>query len=137
LGSINLSNLIAQDLTFIQSNLTGCTFDPDYLGSYLFDQQSIGGLSFMYRGQKLDLVETEADEISALIEYMNQQNRYSEAFSLTALFFMLTKKAGRKTSADQLFEYWCKEIEASANIENFLDAKENCPSPYNLGHVRA
>jgi uncharacterized protein YjbI with pentapeptide repeats len=119
LKNLNMANMIALDIKFIRSNLEGVIFDPDYLGSYLFDFESITHPKFMYMDKIFELNVNNLSQLFSLAEYMYNNQRFSEAFNISMLPLLINEKSVNAV------EFWEKSFMAALCIENFLDTREN------------
>lgn len=78
--------MTAKDLQFLNCHSESLKIDPDYLGSYLINNDFLQEVEFIYRGHKIEMPSEKASLIESLIHLWRKTNRYFELFNLLILY---------------------------------------------------
>lgn len=120
LKELNFSRLTAIDLRFRKCTLTNIIFDPDYLGSYCFDKNSLGDISYSYKDEVFKLDITNVNNIKDYSKHLLTSDRFSEVFGLSAI---LTIKGLSKNH--KLDKIWLTCLDKSCKLLNHYEAIDN------------
>ncbi len=84
--TIDLSNMTAKDLQFLDCHSDSLKIDPDYLGSYLINNDFLQEVEFIYRGHLIDMPSDKGALLESLIHLWRKTNRFFELFNLLILY---------------------------------------------------
>lgn len=120
INDLNLSRLIAQDLTFKKTTFKNVVFDIDYIGTYLFDKDSLNNISFMYKDEIIELSLDNAEKVKELTKYYFKNDRFSDAFGISMIYSSLT---GEKEN--NFIDFWILCLNKSLELSNSKDLQQH------------
>jgi uncharacterized protein YjbI with pentapeptide repeats len=122
LDGFDLSQMSANDIHFANTSVEGATIDPDYLGTYTFENVDLGSMHFEYRSADLDFSTSNFEDFMALARHFEAQQRWSEAFNILALLCQVSAEKRRDLSLE---EAWERCLLGALDLEIPADAAEN------------
>jgi len=122
LDNLDLSQITANDLHFIRGTLDNVTLDPDYLGTYTFEDVKLADIHFRYRSAGLDFSIANPGDLLALAEHFTTQRRWSEVFNIFALLIQIH---GQEHQYVSLEIQWERCLLGALELDIPADAAEN------------